>query len=137
MTVNTRYGENRKSETNEMVDDENFIVCWGFMRREMKLEKTELMVYAVIYGMYRTGEMYDGTVGYLSQWTGSGITAVRTALASLLKKEYITKKVTKFHNRDCVEYGINISKLPKIKMHERVHELNEEYKAECMIQGAR
>ena len=73
------------------------------MRKELKLEKTELLVYAIIYGFCSDGGDYTGGIKYLSEWSGSGRTAVKDALHHLEKRGYIIKSVKNEYN----EYTVN------------------------------
>ena len=123
MTLTTGYGRNKKSTEQDMINNEQFIQIWGFMRREMKLEKTELLVFAVIYGFHRSCESFGGSIELLSQWTGSGANAIREALRSLVNKGYITKKSEGYGRTCSIEYNVNVSRLPKIEMHKRSMEL--------------
>ena len=107
MTLCIEINKNKKSETLDMVDDESFIVIRGFMRTKLKLEKTELIVYAIIYGFHSNGHIFNGSVRFLCEWSGSGRTAVRSALASLVNKGYIIKHVKRINGIDFVEYSIN------------------------------
>ncbi len=109
-----------------MLHSDQFIQIWGFMRKDMKLEKTELLVYAVIYSFCKNCESFGGSNELLSQWTGSSISAVRNALDNLLEMGYIRKRKVIKWGRHYIEYDINISALPRIGMHAVAHKLNDE-----------
>ncbi len=113
MTLCIEVNKNKKGEAMDFVENDQFFVCYGFMRKEMRLEKTELLVYSIIYGYYRSGCQFKGNVKYLSQWTGSGVTAVKSALGSLIKKGYLKKTYKTVGGISFAEYGINASALPK------------------------
>lgn len=103
-------------EISEKVEDSQFFVCWGFMRRRLKLEKTELLVYAIIYGFYRSGCDFKGGVRYLTEWTGNGATAVKSALSSLLKKGYIRKRLNVIGGVTYAEYSIETKAIADIEL---------------------
>ena len=129
MNLNTGYGRNKKSETQDMVNNEQVIPIWGFMRREMRLEKTELLVFAVIYSFSRSCESFGGSVQFLSQWTGSSVNSVRRALDALLEKGYVTRRQREDRYNSSFEYNVNFSNLPRIDMHALAHKLADEDRA--------
>jgi hypothetical protein len=106
MALCIEINKDKKNESLDLVECEGFITIRGFMRKELKLEKTELIVYAIIYGFHLSGCVFCGTKNYLSQWSGSGKTAVKAALASLIKKGLITRTVRRVNNIDYTDYGI-------------------------------
>lgn len=112
MTLCLEINKNKKSDTLDNVKNEGFIVIHGFMRKELKLEKTELIVYAIIYGFYNSGCVFSGTKNYLSQWSGSGKTAVKTALHRLEEKGYIIRTARNINRIEYIEYTVNEDKLP-------------------------
>ena len=107
MTLCLEIDKNRKSETLDLVDDEGFITIRGFMRTRLRLEKTELIVYAIIYGFHSSGHTFKGSVRFLCEWSGSGRSAVKAALASLVEKGYIIKHSQTLNNITHVEYTVN------------------------------
>ena len=88
------------------VNKDGYIVIKGFMLTELCLEKTELMVYALIYSYNSNGRTFTGTREYISQWTGSKKSAVDAALKNLQAKEYIVKTVRKQGSSRIIEYGV-------------------------------
>ena len=104
MTLCFEINKNKKSDTLDMVEDEGVVILRGFMRKELKLEKTELLVYAIIYGFCSDGGGYTGGIKYLCEWSGSGRTAVKAALRSLEEKGYIIKEAKRGDN---IEYKVN------------------------------
>ncbi|MBQ7343860.1 MAG: helix-turn-helix domain-containing protein [Clostridia bacterium] len=107
MTLCLEINKNKKSDTLDMVEDEGVVIVRGFMRKELKLEKTELIVYAIIYGFHTSGCSFTGSVKYLSEWSGSGRTAVKGALRSLEEKGYIIRNTKRVKNIEYNEYMIN------------------------------
>lgn len=75
-----------------MLPDNAYTVIQSFMRNDLHLEKTELLVYAVIHGFSQGGDgCFVGTNEFLSEWTGAKERAVRTAISSLAEKGLIEK----------------------------------------------
>ena len=86
---------------------------WDFMIFELKLEKTELYVYAIIFGMYMYRHTYfQGSRAYLAKWTNSSERTVATALKSLVDKKLIVKGNKRFGNTVRAVYRINGDSLP-------------------------
>lgn len=95
---------------------ERYFKVWDFMIFDFKLEKIELLVYAIIFSMYKsTQKCFRGSRAYLAKWTGSSIRTVATALKSLEEKEYIDKVMKCVNGRKRVVYYINFEKLPTCK----------------------
>ena len=106
MTLCLEINKNKKSETPDLIEDDGFVMLHSFMRKELHLEKTELLVYAIIYGYSKVGKSFTGGIKYLSDWSGSGRSAVKAALASLVEKGLIVKTVKKINNIERAEYKI-------------------------------
>lgn len=95
---------------------ERYFNIWDFMIFDFKLEKVELLVYAIIFTMYKnTRKCFRGSRAYLAKWTGASIRTVATALKSLEQKEYIDKVSKCVNGRKRVVYYINFEKLPTCK----------------------
>ncbi len=116
-------GRNAKALDPSLVKRESFMQIWGFMRRDLLLEKTELLVYAIIFNFFfNSYTTFDGSREYLAEWTGCAKSTVDEALKNLIKKEYITKETTKIGNNiEKVSYFINTDKLPRIDMLNTFH----------------
>lgn len=74
--------------------NENYIVISGWMRNELGLKGTELILYAIIYGFCQADEKeqkYTGTSSYLCDWTGMSKQAVLKSLRSLVDKGFIQR----------------------------------------------
>ena len=114
------------SVINEMTDIEDmtakscgkhFIKIWDFMLMDLGLEKTELLVYAVIFAMHRNYcECFMGSREYLQLWSNSSRSSVNHALANLEKKKLITKEFRKHNNVRKAIYFINTELLPTCEM---------------------
>ena len=94
-----------------------FIKIWDFMLMDLGLEKTELLVYAIIFSMHRNYcECFMGTREYLQTWTNSCKSAVIKALTSLEEKKLITKEFRRYNNARKAVYFINTEALPSCEM---------------------
>ena len=111
---------------------DNFVVVWGFMRQAFKLKGFELLIYAIIFGYYRSYlSPFTGSRKYLEEWTGASRSSVENALASLEKKNYITKQYVMYDNIRKAIYMVNTDALPECDMFEienHRREINEKIK---------
>ena len=98
---------------------DNFVVVWGFMRQALKLKGFELLIYAVIFGYYKSyASPFTGSRKYLAEWTGASRSSVENALASLEKKNYIKKEYVMYDNIKKAIYTVNTDALPDCDMFE-------------------
>ena len=88
MEVNVR---SNKKKPPTLITGDSYIKIYGFMRSAMQLEKTELLVYALIYSYFRNSAPFTGSREYIAEWVGSGKSSVDIALAALIERGYITK----------------------------------------------
>lgn len=112
------------------VQNENYVVIQGWMINDLKLKGNELIVYAIIYGFTQIeGQLFNGSLQYLADWTNSTKQGVIKNLKSLIEKgyivknekiingvkfcEYYTTKLNEVLNK--VEQGIKQSLTPPIK----------------------
>lgn len=112
------------------VNSENYIVIQGWMINDLDIKGNELIVYAIIYGFSQAeGQVFNGSLQYLANWTRSTKQGVSKNLKSLVEKGYIVKNdkyingvkfceyyATKF-NRVCnsVVQGMQQSLIPPIQ----------------------
>ena len=119
MTLTKRIDNTTEGVKGSLLERDQYIRIWGFMLADLKLAKTELMVYAVIFSMYKYNfDDFSGSRTYLQAWCNSGKTAIDNALASLVKKQLITKGYRQFGNVRVATYGINPDMLPECEMFE-------------------
>ena len=94
-----------------------FIKIWDFMRFDLGLKNTELMVYAVIFAMHRNYcECFTGSRKYLMGWSGGSKAVVDRALASLEEKKLVRKEYRQYGQKRKAIYFINTDKLPTCEM---------------------
>ena len=117
LTLNTNTG--KKGADLDLVRSDQFVNIWGFMIKDLGLEKTELLVYAMIFSYYKhRADVFDGSRRYLQAWTNAGKTSVENALASLEKKKLIIKELRPFGPCTKAVYYINTEILPTHDMFE-------------------
>lgn len=114
---NIREFEDEEVGSAKKTCGKRFIKIWDFMLMDLGLEKTELLVYAVIFAMHRNYcECFMGSREYLAMWCNAGRTAINQALASLEKKNLIRKEMRQYSNIKKAVYFINTEALPTCEM---------------------
>lgn len=74
------------------VNNENYVLVFGWMINELKLKGNELFIYAIIYGFSQAeNQTFKGSLQYLADWTNSTKQGVLKSLKSLTEKGYIIK----------------------------------------------
>ena len=105
--------ECRDNDTIKTTVGRYYFRIWDFMLFELKLEKTELYVYAIIFCMYMYRHTYfQGSRAYLAKWTNTSERTVATALKSLVDKKLIVKGNKRFGQTVRAVYRINGDMLP-------------------------
>lgn len=100
-------------------DYDNFVVVWGFMRQAFKLKGNELLVYALIFGYYKTYcSPFMGSRKYIAEWVGASRATIENALASLEKKKLINKEYVMYDSIKKAVYSVNTDALPTCEMFE-------------------
>lgn len=88
------------------VKDGNYYVVQSFMVKDLKLKGLELSCYAIIYGFSQAeGQVFNGSLQYLSDWTCSSKQAVMTALKKLVEKNLLIKNDKFVNGVKFVEYS--------------------------------
>ena len=123
--------EGKRKRAPELITPEANFRIFGFMRTELGLEKTELLVYALIYSYFRSATPFTASREYISEWVGSGLSAVDTAIARLVEKGYITKSQRYVYGRALTEHSITISALPAISDHLGILKLHRDERIKC------
>lgn len=100
-----------------MTRGERFFKVWDFMIGDFKLEKTELLVYSIIFGMYRNYcDAFTGSREYLARWTSASERSVAAALKSLEEKKLIEKEYRQYGMIRKAIYRVNTRLLPTCEM---------------------
>ena len=100
-----------------MTRGERFFKVWDFMVGDFHLEKTELLVYAIIFGMYRNYcDSFTGSREYLAKWTNASKRSVADALKSLEGKNLIVKEYKQYGQIKRAIYRVNTLLLPSCEM---------------------
>ena len=102
---------------NPLIEREQFVIVWGFMILDFGLEKTELLVYAIIFAIYKSTSCgFTGSRRYLQNWCNAGKTTIDNALLSLEKKGLIIKEYKSYGEFTKAVYHINEEALPTCEM---------------------
>jgi hypothetical protein len=92
---------------------ERYYRIWDFMLFHFKLEKTELLVYSLVFNMYKVkNTYYSASREYTAKWTGASLRSVSDALKSLIKKELIFESRKYVGQTIRKVYTVNTDKLP-------------------------
>lgn len=76
----------------DKVKNQNYITIQGWMINELNLKGNELLVYAIIYGFSQTnGQVFNGGLQYLAEWTNSTKQGISKNLKSLVDKNLLQK----------------------------------------------
>lgn len=76
----------------DKVKNQNYITIQGWMINELNLKGNELLIYAIIYGFSQTsGQVFNGGLQYLADWTNSTKQGVSKNLKSLVSKGFLQK----------------------------------------------
>ena len=62
------------------------------MPKEIKLQPTELIIFAIIYSFSENGQTFSGSIRYLTQWTNKTKRTIISTLKSLVEKDLIIKE---------------------------------------------
>lgn len=120
-----------KKNPPELISADSYIKIYGFMRSAMNLEKTELLVYALVYSYFRNSTPFTASREYIAEWVGSGKSAVDVAISKLIEKGYITKTQRCDRGYHGIEYSINIEALPPASEHYNILKLYKEDQRKC------
>lgn len=78
-----------------LVKPENYMTIQGWMRTDLGLSGTELMVYAIIYGYTQSAQgRFTGSRQYLADWTGASVRTIQNVLNKLTDDGLLTKTTT-------------------------------------------
>ena len=76
----------------DKVKNQNYITIQGWMINELNLKGNELLIYAIIYGFSQTnGQVFNGGLQYLAEWTNSTKQGISKNLKSLVEKNLLQK----------------------------------------------
>ena len=78
-----------------MIPNNAYITIQSFMRTQLNLSGTDLIIYAIIFGFSQDGKSkFRGTLPYLMEWCGCSKNTVRTSLENLVKAGHIIREDT-------------------------------------------
>lgn len=76
----------------ERMNSDYYVTVQGWMVQKLKLQKNDLIIYAIIYGFSQDGEsVYRGGDEYLAYASGLSPSTVRKILKRLMEKGLIVK----------------------------------------------
>lgn len=76
----------------ERMNSDYYVTVQGWMVQRLKLQKNDLIIYAIIYGCSQDGEsVYRGGDEYLAYASGLSLSTVRKILKRLMEKGFIVK----------------------------------------------
>lgn len=88
----------------------NYVVIQDWMRFDLGLNGTELLVYAIIYGASQDGDTkFSGSRQYLADWCGCTVRSIQTALNNLTERGLLTKSENVHNNIKWCEYVANFT----------------------------
>lgn len=74
------------------MNSDYYVTVQGWMVQRLKLQKNDLIIYAIIYGFSQDGEsVYRGGDEYLAYASGLPLSTVRKILKRLMEKGLIVK----------------------------------------------
>ena len=85
-----------------------YVVVQDFMFKNLGLKSSELLIYAIIFGVCQTGQPYRNGISYLMYWTNCTKQGVIKILKSLVDKGHIIKNEYKINNIKYCEYYATI-----------------------------
>jgi len=89
------------------VKNENFVAIQGWMVTELKLKGNALLIYAIIYGFSQCdGQVFNGSLQYLADWTNSTKQGVLKNLKQLMESGLIKKQDKVINGVKFVEYYV-------------------------------
>ena len=98
-----------------MVKEGTYISIQSWMRNELNLSGTELLVYAIIYGFSQDGETkYTGSRQYLADWCGCSVRSIQNVLNDLTDRGLLTKYEIFKNGVKLCEYVANFTTSEKI-----------------------
>lgn len=74
------------------LDKGNYYVVQSFMVTELKLKGIEKELYAIIWGFSQGDNTFNGSLGYLSEWTGYTKQRICDVLKKMVKRGLLAKK---------------------------------------------
>lgn len=89
------------------ISDDSYFVVRGYMINELKLKKSELLVYAIVNSFTEKGKSYNGSLSYLASWINASKTTANNMLKSLTEKGLLNKTEKIVNNVKFCEYTAN------------------------------
>ena len=113
-TCTVKANENSNKNENKVTHGEHYFKVWDFMVFDMKLAKTELLVYAHVFAMYHNYNKlaYHGSREYLAKWNNTSVRTISDAYKALEEKGFIVKITAKVNGRKRPAYFVDFDGFP-------------------------
>lgn len=83
----------------------NYTTIQGWMRTELGLKGTDLIIYAIIYGFSQTEKQwFTGSRQYLAEWTGCSVRTVQTTLDRMTAEGFLNKRKGRRNGTNFCDY---------------------------------
>lgn len=88
------------------VEDINFYSTFGWMKNHLDIKGYDLILYSIIWGFTQNGseQKYNGSLGYLCEWTGLDKANVCKRLKSMTERGLLSKTVKTVNGVTFCEY---------------------------------
>ena len=95
----------KENQRKSRMREGNYYVVQSFMVTSLRLKGLELACYAIIHGFSQDGnQWFNGSLQYLSDWTGASKQAVMTALRKMVEKGLLSKRESSVNGVKSVSY---------------------------------
>ena len=93
-----------------LIESKSFYQVYGWMLK-LGLERSEVTIFAIIYGYSKSGISYDGSLSYLAEWSQLTKSFVIKVIAKLIEKKLIIKTEEYIKNTKKCSYLANMEYL--------------------------
>lgn len=121
----------------------NYTTIQGWMRTELGLKGTDLIIYAIIYGFSQTEKQwFTGSRQYLADWTGCSVRTVQSTLDRMTAEGFLHKRKGRRNGTNFCDYQtafksekISLSESENISL-SKVQNLHHRECKNCTIESA-
>ena len=93
-----------------LIESKSFYQVYGWMLK-LGLERSEVTIFAIIYGYSKSGISYEGSLSYLAEWSQLTKSFVIKVIARLIEKKLIIKTEEYIKNTKKCSYLANMEYL--------------------------
>lgn len=106
----------RKRESEERTAFQMRLTIDGVMTMGLKLKKSDLLVYALIFSITQNGDtVFFGGQSLISKVTGVGLSSVKTSLKKLTDDGLLSKRYRGPTNNSFCDYWVNMEQYTKAR----------------------